>query len=139
MRKKINVCDKNGRLIKIQTCFEDAIADGENTLYLIPVQEYSDAEHSSIFGSVSDPQPDSTSQTNVASNAESGKDEDREPGRKKKRATISSLIPVEDPLQSGLLKEELGTKKRIVIISGADISTNAGSKFSCHQPDIGFR
>ncbi|KAF2806321.1 uncharacterized protein BDZ99DRAFT_479589 [Mytilinidion resinicola] len=98
MRKRTNVCDKNGRLIKIRKRFEDAIADGENTLYLIPTQEYGNAEFSSISRSVSDPQPNSTSRTNVASNAESGK-EDLESGSKKKRATITSPIPVEDPLQ----------------------------------------
>jgi hypothetical protein len=31
----MNICDKTGRLLKIQTCYKDAIIDGENILYLV--------------------------------------------------------------------------------------------------------
>jgi len=38
-RKEIDVCDKKWRPIKVETCFAASIADGENTLYLMPAWE----------------------------------------------------------------------------------------------------
>ncbi|KAF2652846.1 hypothetical protein K491DRAFT_681048 [Lophiostoma macrostomum CBS 122681] len=42
----IYTCDKDKRMLKVETCFEDAIADGENTLYLIPESELNDGNDS---------------------------------------------------------------------------------------------
>jgi len=84
MRKNVDICDKDGRLIKVQRCFEDAIAGGENTLYLIPKLESESNLSSLIPGSVSDPSPNYTSQNGVASHQKMG--EDRDPtGTKRSR------------------------------------------------------
>lgn len=96
MRKEINICDKNGRVLKIQTCYEDAIASGENTLYLIPTRENGDTVYSLTSGSVSNPQPISAISTNLASKVEGDRQEDIEQRHKKNRLTAISEVPVED-------------------------------------------
>jgi len=42
---------KDERMVKVGTCFEDAIADGENTLYLIPKWELNNGNDSNGKGS----------------------------------------------------------------------------------------
>lgn len=42
---------KDERMVKVGTCFEDAIADGENTLYLIPKWELNNGNSSNGNGS----------------------------------------------------------------------------------------
>lgn len=69
MRKNINIYDKNERMLSLQTCFEDVVCDGTNTIYLIPASERDNAEHSGNTYS----QPDSVNPTsNIESEPESG-------------------------------------------------------------------
>lgn len=100
MRKKepIYPYTKDMRMVKVGTCFEDAIADGENTLYLIPAGE--DVDGSETYAA----QP------------------------RKKIQQLESKIRIAGPLQLDLLKNDLRSRDNIIIISGAGISTNAGGK-----------
>lgn len=116
------MCDKDERLLRIDICYDDAITDGENILYLIPTGETGNAD-SIMFGSEFDTQP------NVLLNRDTEQDEDTRPGRKRIRAPITSPIRVDnDSVKLEALKSELSAKRNIVIISGAGISTNAGGK-----------
>lgn len=128
MRKRIHIYDKNERRLKIDTCYDDAIADGENTLYLIPEWEEGYVD-STMSGSPFDTQP------NVPSNADTEQGEDIEPERKMNRATTASLIRVDnDSVELKYLKNKLSAKRNIVIITGAGISTNAGGKILHRRP-----
>jgi hypothetical protein len=100
MRKKepIYPYTKDMRMVKVGTCFEDAIADGENTLYLIPAGGDTDGGESYAA------QPP------------------------KKLQQLESKIRIEGQLQLDLLKNDLRSRDKIIIVSGAGISTNAGGK-----------